>query len=436
MNIYRATAPTWHNVLADAPHQFRHRPAVHFDALGPVTPEEYKTAVVELKKATDEVKRFAETANTEMTRLGTLTGETKSNADKALSTMTAFEARVAEMEQKAARPGGPGPGQIKSFGAQVIEGEEVKAALAQGSSFRGRARIQLKTVVPITTASGGGQSVSTSLVVADRVGMVALPQYQLVVRDLIAPGNTASNAIEYPLETVFQNFAAPVAENPATPKPQSDITFAMMHTPVQTIAHYMMASKQIMSDAPMLASIIDQRLRYGLAYVEDQQLLYGDGTGLNLKGLMPQAQVYALPGGIVLNNETSIDRLRMALLQTTLALLPSSGIVMNDIDWAGIEIIKDQLGRYIIGNPQGTLSPTLWGKPVVTSLAMQFGNFLVGAFRSAAQIFDREEVNVMVSTEDRDNFVRNMVTVLCEERLALAVYRPQAFVKGTFPVAA
>lgn len=396
---------------------------------------EFKAAVAGLKTATDDVKRFAENATTEIKNLGTVTAETKLAADKAIAAMNTLDARVAEMEQKAARRGGDSSVEVKSFGHRVLDGEEIKAALAQGGSFRGRARVELKSVVPITTASGTGQSVSTSLVVADRVGMIAIPQYPLAVRDLIAPGTTASNAIEYPRETVFQNNAAPVAENPLTPKPQSDITFDMQHVPVQTLAHFIMASKQIMADAPMLASIIDQRLRYGLGYVEDQQLLLGDGTGYNLKGLLPQASAYAAPAGVTVQGETRIDRLRLAILQATLALLPSTGIVLHPTDWTAIELTKDTQNRYILANPQGTVSPTLWALPIAQSFAMPVNSFLTGAFRSAAQIFDRETVNVMISTEDRDNFVKNMVTVLCEERLALAVYRPQAFVKGNFTFA-
>ncbi len=62
---------------------------------------------------------------------------------------------------------------------------------------------------------------------------------------------------------------------------------------------------------------------------------------------------------------------------------------------------------------------------------MMQGKFLIGAFRDAAQIFDRMDAEVLVSSEDRDNFVRNMLTIRAEERLAFIVKRPQAFVYGT-----
>jgi HK97 family phage major capsid protein len=86
-----------------------------------------------------------------------------------------------------------------------------------------------------------------------------------------------------------------------------------------------------------------------------------------------------------------------------------------------------------MANPAGNLPPMLWGRPVVESDAMPEDQFLVGAFRLAATLFDREQATIAISTEDRDNFIKNMVTILCEERLALAVARPAAFVHGGFP---
>jgi HK97 family phage major capsid protein len=182
---------------------------------------------------------------------------------------------------------------------------------------------------------------------------------------------------------------------------------------------------------PQLQSYIDGRLMYGLKYVEDNQLLNGAGTGTDLNGIYTQATASTANLAVVAT-PTKLDVLRAAMLQATLANLPSSGIVLHPTDWFGIEVTKDTAGGYVIGNPQDNTDRRLWGLPVVETLAMTSGKFLVGAFQMGAQIFDRQEARVEISTEDGNNFVKNLVTILCEERLALAVYNTLAFVKGDF----
>lgn len=390
---------------------------------------EYKAAIKDLSEATDEVKKFAETSKTELKNLGKVTDETKASADKALTALTEISARVTDLEQKASRRGGGNQQpEAKSVGQYVIDSEEVKSILQENGAWTGRARIELKNITSAVAGTSG-----TGLVVADRVaGIVAPPQRKLVVRDLLMPGNTSSNAIDYVKETGFTNNAAEVAENPGVAKPKSDIAFDLENLPVRTIAHFVLASVQVLADAPMLSSYINGRLIYGLKLREDNQLLNGDGTGVNLKGLMVQATGYAQPSGVKVENATMIDTLRLAMLQATLAEYPATGHVLNPTDWASIELTKDAQSRYVFANPVGLASPTLWGLPVAESLSMAAGNFLTGALQYAAQVFDREEAAVAISTEDSDNFQKNMVTIRAEERLALAVYRPEALIKGTF----
>jgi HK97 family phage major capsid protein len=61
---------------------------------------------------------------------------------------------------------------------------------------------------------------------------------------------------------------------------------------------------------------------------------------------------------------------------------------------------------------------------------MTVAHFLTGAFRLGAQIFDRLAIEVLISTEDGNNFSQNLISIRGEERLALAVYRPSAFIYG------
>lgn len=391
---------------------------------------EYKNAIKQLSDATDEVKKFAETSKAELKNLGKVTDETKASADKALTALTEMSARVTELEQKSSRGGKSTEQQPQSIGQKFVASDEVKAAMERGTSWKGTVQVEMKN---ITSASSTGASGTSALVVADRQPqIIAQPNRRLVIRDLLMPGNTQSNSVDYVKETLFTNNADFVAENPGKSYPQSDISFSLNTLPVRTIAHFVMASKSILADAPQLQTYIDGRLRYGLAYKEDLSFLNGDGIGTSILGLLEQSTKYKRPAGVTVKGETMIDRLRLCMLQTTLAEYPATGHILNPTDWASIELTKDSVSRYVFANPMGMAGPVLWGLPVAESLAMAQGKFMTGAFSLAAQLFDREDATVSISTEDRDNFVKGMVTILAEERTTLVVYRPQAIINGDF----
>jgi HK97 family phage major capsid protein len=391
--------------------------------------DDIKTLAVDLKKAADEVKKIAETTNTEIKNLGKVTEETKVKADEAMVKHNEISARLTEIEQKMVR--GPGePERRKTAGQTVIESEEFKD-FAKSASRGGKlsASFPVKAIISSLTTDANGSA--GDLIVPDRRGLIDPAQRRMTIRDLITPGETSSNAIQYVKETGFTNSAATVTETLGTRKPQSEIKFDLMTTAVTTIAHWVQATKQILDDVPMLRSYIDGRLRYGLMYVEETQLLMGGGTGTDLNGIYTQATAFSAPTTIAAP-VTKIDVIRLAMLQAFLAEYPPNGVVMHPTDWAGIELTKDIGGNYLMSNPAGNLEKRLWGLPVVDTQAMTIDKFLVGAFQLGAQIFDREDANVTISTEDDQNFTKNLVTILAEERLALAVYRTEAFVKGDF----
>lgn len=87
----------------------------------------------------------------------------------------------------------------------------------------------------------------------------------------------------------------------------------------------------------------------------------------------------------------------------------------------------------MLGDPAAATPERLRGLPLVITRAITVGSFPVGNFDMAAQIFDRMGVEVLISTEDSDNFRKNLVTIRAENRLALAVKRPAALITGTLP---
>lgn len=388
-----------------------------------LTPEQ-KAAQIKAQFDTklDGVKAIAEKALAEAEKGIPMSETAKELADQALTAMNEAKSRIDELEQKMDRGGGGGGDELQTAGQRFVEDEGFKSFAGQ-TRPRGRHIVEVKDITSLTTDAA--RSVGT-LVQPQRVAGTELPQRRMTIRSLLAQGQTNSSSIEYDREKLFTNNAAPVAEGAS--KPQSEIQFDEATAPVRTIAHWMRASVQILADAPGLRSIIDQRLRYGLAYIEEAQLLTGSGTGQNLSGLITNATAYAAPGSLTASSP--VDVARLMILQVALAEYPANGIVMNPIDMAAIEMMKDQAGGYLIGDPQGTIQKRLWGLPVIETQAIGVDKSLVGAFDLAAQIFDRQDATVEVSTEDQDNFIKNKVTIRAEERLALAIYRPQALVYG------
>lgn len=383
----------------------------------------------DLKAATDKVKEFAEDAKGRLEKGEQLSAAAKTAADEALVKFNELSASMTEIEQKLARRGGGDDADRKSMGQRFVDDDSVKGFMDRVPS-KGSVSLDVKAITSLTTDAMGSAG---DLIVPDRqAGIQAPPERRLTVRDLITPGRTNSNAIQYVQETGFTNAAATTAEGLI--KPESSLKFDLMTKPVATIAHWIQASKQILADAPMLASYIDGRLRYGLAYAEELQFLKGDGVGSNLLGMIPQASAYVAPAGLA--GTTMFDQMRYAMLQAVLAEYPATGHILHPIDWARAETTKDDMGRYILGEPADGAPPRLWRLPVVETPAMNVDKFLTGAFKLACQLFDREDANVELSTEDRDNFVKNMVTIRGEERVALAVYRPEALVYGDFGFAA
>ncbi len=384
-----------------------------------------KELAAEFAKAADNVKALGVELTGKMTAGEKSMGDLKDQVDNALKEMNEAKTRLDEVEQKQSRRGADEEVPQKSLGQQMYESEQFKA-FKDSPRNGGRATLHVKDITSATTnAAGSAGALTTPQTVA---GIVAVPNQVLHIRDLIAAGRTDSNSIEYIRETGFTNNAGAQTAEGAL-KAKSDLQFDDETVPVRTLAHWVKASRQILDDASQLESYIGGRLMYGLKLVEDRQLLNGDGLTGNLKGIIPQATAFADPAGLAAYSV--MDQLRLAQLQAVMAEYPASGHVLNPIDWAIMELSKDNEGRYIIGNPQGTAQPTMWGLPVVTTQAMGAGKFLTGAFNMGAQVFDRMQASITVATENEDDFVKNMITILCEERLALAVYRPEAFITGT-----
>lgn len=272
--------------------------------------------------------------------------------------------------------------------------------------------------------------------------IVVPPMRTRRVRDLFPTRTTTAAVIEYFRMTGFTNAASTVAERSGSAfgaKPQSSFTFVGEQAPVRTIAHWEAAHRNVLADEPQLRSIIDNELMYGLRLQEDEQILNGDGTGENLEGVLQTSgiQTYTWSDGATTPvPDTKADAIRRAATLAFLSYYEPTGVVLHPNDWEDIELTKDSNGQYLVAVSVAMGGePRIWRIPVVETPAIAEGTALVGAFGTGAQLYDREQASIRVSEQHSDFFVRNAIVVLAEQRLALAVKRPEAFVSVDFDAA-
>jgi len=276
----------------------------------------------------------------------------------------------------------------------------------------------------------------------ERDGIVPIAQRRSRVRDLFPARTTNSAVVEYFRQTGFTNNASVVPEYSSGnfgAKPQSTMTFVGEQAPVRTIAHWEAAHRNVLADEPQLRSIIDNELLYGLRLTEDAQILSGAGTGEDLTGILNTSgiQTYSWSAGATTPvADTKADALRRAATLAYLAYYEPTGIIVHPADWEDIELTKNSQGTYLLAmSVAGGAESRVWRIPVIDTPAITEGVALVGAFGTGAQLYDREAASIRISEQHSDFFVRNAIVVLAEERLALAVKRPEAFVKVTFDAA-
>jgi Phage capsid family. len=382
--------------------------------------QEVKTEVIlaKVEGMADDLLNWRERADQEIKANGEMSKATK-------SAVATLEKKLDDLHVKIEKSETPvgfnqaAPG--KSIGHQFVESKAYKDMIQSGNYES--SRFEVKEIISSNLSSAG------DLIVPERVpGIVAAPEQSLRIRNLLAPGNTTSNAIEYIEETLFTNAAAAVAESvqgSVVNKPESTLRFDKKTASVGTYAHWIPASRQVIADAPQLQSYINERLTYGLKLVED---------GALADALIDGATVYdeSLENTLGVESVTRIDKIRVAILQARQAQYPVSGIVINPVDWAAMELLKDTQERYIWVSVVDGGTARLWRVPVVESDAIEAGTFLTGAFRLGAQIWDREGVSIRVSEHHASFFIQNTVAILAEERFGLTIYRPQAFVYGSF----
>jgi HK97 family phage major capsid protein len=390
----------------------------------------------QLNQLITEQGNFHAKATEELKSLGTVTNETKSGLEKLQQQVDAIDLKMVEQHRNT-------PAAQKSIKTVMEENDDVKRMFRdrKGHAVLNFTGDQVEDIMGRkTTILSGGTGfapVTGGVVPIERMaGIQNEVRRRLRVRDLISARPTASPLIYYvkvsqPMSGALP-YAGVVVEGEV--KPENRVQFSSVTTQVQTIASWIPASKQILDDFTELEGFLRSSLPYYVDRAEEAELLSGDGTGVHLNGLMTQATAFNAALLSAAAGWTRIDQIGAAVEQVDMIdEVPPTFVALNPRDWWSIRRTKDNTGRYILGDPQTVGSPSIWDLTPVATNAIAAGSFLVGTGESAAaEIRDRMEMQVEISTEHADYFTRNLVAIRAEKRVALVVQRPQAFVTGTF----
>lgn len=370
-----------------------------------------------LKAVEAKLEKSIEKFEGQLAEKGKVDTEVKSEVKELSSQFEKLNADLTALGQKLAEGFKPAVQEsVKSIGTQFIK-SDMFAELIKGN--REKVRVEVKNTV---VADG------TTAFPMQKPGVIQGNFAPLTIRQVLPATPVTTNAVNALREASWTNDAAAVAQ--AAAKPESDLTFEQYNVPIQTIAHWIKVSNQLLADAPAVASYIDTRLRHGLGQEVDRQLLLGTGTSPQLSGLTDAGNFTAYTA---VADDLLVDAINRAKYQLWAIGRAPDTVIVNPADWGAMERAREGAGTgmYLYGLPGVNAGVNPFGVQIVMSNFMPAGSFLIGAMAGSTMVYDRQSVTVEMGYVGND-FTNNLVTIRAEERLALAVERPTGLLYGAF----
>lgn len=345
------------------------------------------------------------------------------SADETAAKLASLGAPKAKTAEPAA------PTHAKTLGEHAVKGFGEQLAKVKGSSER------------FSLGTSEWKAATDSHALADGGPLHAQVDQTVVqgfrerptVASWLGAGTLTAPSITYYVEKLKEGAFEAVAEGGL--KPQLHYTYDQVNDALTKIAGRIKINDEMAEDLPFLVSEINGRLLYDLVMFEEQQLLNGSGTAPQLRGLLNRAGVQTESAA---NNTDNADAIFRALTKVQTATgLTADGIVINPLDYQSLRLSKDANGQYFAGgfftgaygNGSVSSAPGIWGQNTVVTSAIAAGTVLVGAGAQGATVYRKGGVRVEATNSNEDDFNYNRVSIRAEERIALAVRKPSAFVK-------
>lgn len=376
--------------------------------------EAAKTALAEVKSAVEAGEKSADDLQSAIAELESAQAQIKA-AEEAENLMKGLEVPKNEKADKE---------EEKKMEYKTI-GEKVAAKAAEVKDHVKEQNYHvivpgLKSAAVMDTPS----SINPALVDVD-TRIVEGYRRPLLIADLFGAEAISGNALTYFVESATVE-GGPAHTTEGSQKPMMSFGDPTAVTvALKKIASYMKETDELVADAPWLASSINGRGMYQHELAVENYLIttLAGTSGIGTANLLT-------PDGIFK---------AMMTVQNNSGFAPDA-IVINPTDYQNIRLRKDGNGQYFgggfmsgaYGNGGIVEQPPIWGLRTVVTSAVAAGTCYVGAFKLGGSIVRKNAgVAVDIAYQNEDDFIKNLVTIRIEERLALAVRRPAAFVKIT-----
>lgn len=403
--------------------------------------------IEEANKAAEEVaKQKADDAKDELTeKQKELHGEIKDLASKLDEAQKEQNKEIDKLKGELEKAGSLGGKQDTVKKAFMENAENIKKM--QDKSMGKRTSFTVKGLLEKATMTTGDSLDDRRVIPYERVTQTPVfdPE-ERPLRDYINTATISSDSAEWPIEQTadggtqydYDNAADAVDSDSAEEKPESEFSWDLETRTVRDIAHTARLHKNLMNDLPLLRTYLPNRLRDGLLREESRQILAGQDANQELIGWdQDGSHVDFDTSGFqaaVVNNEKSVDDanyidiLGYAMTQIRLNNYSATRIFINPEDWYSFMFSVNADSDYHMNNPVWQYVANM----IVQSNYITQGEFFAMDANRATTLFQREDINIEFSYEDRDNFVKNLVTIRAEERAVQVTERPNGLVYGDF----
>ena len=259
-------------------------------------------------------------------------------------------------------------------------------------------------------------SVVTAPTIADVDKSIAPQPKRVAAEDFLSVATISGNAVTYFTQGDFETNSGIGTTSQNNKKPQASTSFTGTTLALSKIAAWIKETDEIITDAPFLASEVQNSLVYQIGKASDNFIINAIGSTVGIGAETYDGTTKTFADGIL----ASILKIKEKY--------DASVVYLNPADIYSLLSAKDQNKQYYgggyfsgaYGNGALGIPASIWGVPMFASSQVTQGSALVVA-KEAVKVWKKGGIDVKLFEQNEDDALYNRVTLLGEVREACAV---------------